>query len=322
MLYKENLEDLIFTRHEDFDVDQLVIVSGYIGPNPIKKLNSIPLKCSVVYGMYGERNCVNSALHKQVLNHQSFYNNINIYYSKSAVHAKAYIWLLDQKPVTALIGSANFSIKGLNTPWREILSDADNEAIFKLNEYKNRIIEDSLLCNSDDVAICTGKAKDIEDEIFDPSICKMTLLDPRTNETHLGHGLNWGHSVGSHVNIDDASIPIRSNHVKNYPDFFPQKQSTFSQEIEGGRQHRHNDPIEIMWDDGTLMQGLLEGNRRNLPKQISSFPKKNIIGIYFRERLGLSKGEFITKKHLESYGRTDISVSLVEDGIYYFDFSV
>lgn len=322
MLFKENLEDLIFTRHEKFNVDQLVIVSGYIGPNPIKKLRKIPLDCSVIYGMYGERNCVNSALHTQVVDYQSSYDNINIYYSKSAIHAKAYIWLLDQKPVTALIGSANFSTKGLNTPWREILAEASKDISQKLNEYKNKIIEDSLLCISDDVVICTGKTRETKDETFDPNICTMTLLDPSTNETHGGHGLNWGHSEGSHVNIDDANIPIRSNHVNNYPHFFPQKQSAPSEDSEGGRPQRHNDPIEIIWDDNTLMRGLLEGNRKNFPKQISSFPQKNIIGIYFRERLGLNRGEFITKRHLESYGRTDISVSLVEEGIYYFDFSV
>lgn len=34
------------------------------------------------------------------------------------------------------------------------------------------------------------------------------------------------------------------------------------------------------------------------------------------------KDKFITLDYLLKYGRTDVSISLLEDGTYYFDFSV
>jgi len=74
------------------------------------------------------------------------------------------------------------------------------------------------------------------------------------------------------------------------------------------------------------MDGLLEGSQMEkgikYPNKISSFPKKSLIGIYLRKRLGVNLGESIRMEHLERYGRTDIDVSSLGNGIYYFDFSV
>ena len=57
-------------------------------------------------------------------------------------------------------------------------------------------------------------------------------------------------------------------------------------------------------------------------KQLTSFPKNNILGRYLRKRLGLRMEEFITFDHLKAYGRTDINIKKIEDGIYSFDFSI
>jgi hypothetical protein len=74
------------------------------------------------------------------------------------------------------------------------------------------------------------------------------------------------------------------------------------------------------------MEGLLEGNYEigelTYPKQISSFPLKRILGEYIRQRIGVPNGARITRRNLENYGRTTIDVSLIGQGLYYFDFSV
>ena len=112
---------------------------------------------------------------------------------------------------------------------------------------------------------------------------------------------------------------------------FPQKQECPSEGEQVGRAgHRHNDNIEILWDDGTSMTGLLEGSvpkningkREFYPKQISSTPSKADLGKYLRKRMGIKEGHRITYEDLQAYGRTTIDVSLQGDGIYYFDFSV
>lgn len=89
---------------------------------------------------------------------------------------------------------------------------------------------------------------------------------------------------------------------------------------------RHNDSIEIIWDDGITMEGLLEGSQPIddvvYPKQISSFPVKAELGEYIRNRIGVPSGQPVRKHHLERYGRSDIAISLISDGVYQFDFSV
>ena len=95
--------------------------------------------------------------------------------------------------------------------------------------------------------------------------------------------------------------------------------------------HRHNDIIEIIWDDGTEMKGLLEGSipKKDVagkielyPKQLASCPQKSELGKYLRQRLGIREGVSITLADLDRYGRRTIDVSLQGEGIYFFDFSV
>ena len=53
MLFYQDLEEIIFNRHQIIDADELIVLSGYVGPNPVKRLENLPLKSLVIYGMYG-----------------------------------------------------------------------------------------------------------------------------------------------------------------------------------------------------------------------------------------------------------------------------
>ena len=53
MLFSQNLDKIVFTRNQLFKCDELVILSGYVGPTPIHNLESLPIKSTVIYGMYG-----------------------------------------------------------------------------------------------------------------------------------------------------------------------------------------------------------------------------------------------------------------------------
>ena len=76
------------------------------------------------------------------------------------------------------------------------------------------------------------------------------------------------------------------------------------------------------------MIGLLEGQNYNkidgmvYPKQLSSAPQKSVLGTYLRKRIGVSLDHVITKADLKRYGRYDVDISLIGEGIYYMDFSV
>ena len=58
------------------------------------------------------------------------------------------------------------------------------------------------------------------------------------------------------------------------------------------------------------------------PKQISSFPVKKGLGEYLRVRLGVPLGQPVRRHHLDAYGRLDVKVTLLGEGVYEFDFSV
>jgi hypothetical protein len=323
MLFNTNLEEIIFHRHETVRSDELVILSGYLGPNPVARLEKLPLNSIVIYGMYGDRG-IQQRLHNALINIQISVPHINIFYSTVPIHSKCYIWKNQNTIQHALIGSANFSTNGLTTPYREILAETTYDTFQPLDEYIERVMDNSILCTE------VEEVKDGTNIIQTPSIqistqfCRMSLLD-RSENIHPKSGLNWMFSAG-HVAPNDAYIAIKKDYIRQYPNLFPPKQD-FTTMVSGiGRPHRHNDKIEIVWDDGFIMDGLLEGSQDEYgityPKQISSFPKKSIIGEYIRSRLNIPLGQFIEKEDLLKYGRTDIDVSLLDDGIYYFDFSV
>jgi hypothetical protein len=154
----------------------------------------------------------------------------------------------------------------------------------------------------------------------------MTLLDPRTGEVPEASGMNWGQSATAHVNKDDAYIPIRVDYIRKHPEMFPKKQAFPLLTGGVGRPQRNNDSIDMLWDDEVTMKGLMEGsqpiNNIRHPKQISTFPNKRNLGQYIRNRIGAPLGTRVTRAQFEAYGRTHIDVSLVGEGIYYFDFSV
>jgi len=317
MLYTENLEELIFRRHEIYDTDELVILSGYLGPRPVARLKKLPFRTTVIYGMYGSEG-IRSRLHNSLIAIQGGASKkSNIFYSKLPVHSKCYIWKKKNKIVYALIGSANFSINGLTTPFREVLAETTLDTFESLDNYINHVLSNSVSCLEID-------AQRLKEEVVHTGDCLLTLLDGRTGEVHNVGGLNWGQGIVSHTRPNDAYIPIRIQDIRNFPDLFPPKQ-TNPMDSRGGRRQRHNDFIEIIWDDGVVMRGLLEGtqtiNGIVYPKQIGSSPVKDELGKYMRNRLGVPLGQPVRKHHLEAYGRTNIEVSLLSDGVYSFNFS-
>ncbi|MEZ8125395.1 hypothetical protein BCT90_02680 [Vibrio lentus] len=326
MFVSENLYNLIFERHKtDPEIDELVIISGYLGPRPIQNLKDIPLNINVYYGMYGSDG-ISQHLHNKLLESQSF-NNLNIYYCMRGIHSKCYIWKSKGKIVDAISGSANFSMNGLTTPYREILSNVDNSTYDSILEYENYIHSISKKCNT--FTYIKSKNKGKKSNILNnrnsisSNTCRLSLLS-NENRVPDKSGLNWGYSSGN-VSPGDSYIPVRKKDLINHPVLFPPKQNKPATN-KNGRPQRHNDVIEIIWDDGFLMEGLLEQsqdmNGVRYPKAISSSPRKNILGSYLRKRLGLNHDDKITKKHLEDYGRTDISISMLGGSVYLFDFSV
>ncbi|UOE95101.1 restriction endonuclease PLD domain-containing protein [Alkalihalobacillus sp. LMS39] len=327
MLFTDNLEQIIFNRHQYVECDELIIISGYVGPSPIQRLSTLPIRTTVVYGMYGSES-ISYRLHNALIG----LNNpphTEILYSNIPVHTKCYIWRRNGNITYALIGSANFSTNGLNIPQREALAETTNDTFGELNNYISMVLSNSVQCNTVIITPTIPRPAIVPPPTtlgndVGTNICFMELYNPRTNEVPPSSGLNWGFSAG-HTVPGDAYITIRTSHIREFPNLFPPKQ-THPTSRAAGRPHRQNDSVELIWDDGTLMNALLEGTQTvsdlQYPKQLSSFPSKNTLGAYIRRRLSLSSTDPVTKADLDHYGRDNISISLLQNGAYFVDFSV
>jgi hypothetical protein len=325
LLFTSNLESKIFSSHLYINCDELIIISGYVGPNPIQRLSTLPFNSTVIYGMYGS-DSISSRLHNTLI---SLHNppHVNILYSNIPIHSKCYIWRNNGTIVYSLIGSANFSTSGLTIPFRESLAETTNDTFYDLNIYVNQILSNSVECDRVTLATPTVPVTaPTPIHLTQAGICSMVLYDPDTGEVPSSSGLNWGHSPRGHNNPGDSYIPIRASHIRNYPSLFPPKQTHPIRNLGLGRSNRQNDSIELIWDDGTIMNAALEAsqivNGRRYPKNLCSFPNKNVLGIYLRQRLGLPSDSMVTREDLNQYGRTALDLSLLQDGTYFADFSV
>lgn len=337
--YCKNLEEIIFNKHKEFvkDPDELIIISGYLGPTPVSRLKSLPFKTTVIAGMY--TNGMNPALYHSLKDSMSNNPNLSILFSKREVHSKIYIWMRNNKPSYVLIGSANFSDNGLLSDFRESLADMDLRSdTGSLLDYYELIKE-----SSTNKPVLTEKKHSKSESTTDlilkqddtkgtPSI-NLPLYKKSDGEVHEKSGLNWGNSKG-HTAIGDAYIAIPKDIIKAVPDFFPPFDPNYNSNT---KRKRDSDPIEIIWDDGVTMEASAEGiqnyNNKNYPKQITSYSgkskkelggisKKSILGRYLRKRMGIDVDKTITRKDLDNYGRATITFTKISDGVYSADFSV
>ena len=327
MLYYTNLDKTVLGMLQNTaSSNNIVIVSGYIGYQTIKMLadSCKGVHITIVYGMYGN-DSISLPLHNALKEIQTQYPDVEILYSTIPVHSKIY------SIKRALIGSANFSVSGMMNDYKEILSDVETDVFGNLRNYCNYVLSKTINCTDANVKVkkvfkASGRSK-LTQPLLLKNVCRATLLDVH-GKVSPKSGLNWGLSKG-HVSDGDAYIRITSKYIDQFPTLFPPKKYVEVENLQSlGRSRRENDEVELIWDDGEKMMGLLEGQQTRkinglvYPKQLSSSPSKSILGKYLRKRLGVDLNHVITKSDLLRYGRTSIDISLIGDGIYYLDFSV
>lgn len=347
MLYYTGLEDIIFSKHELLpdEPDEMIIISGYLGPAPMERLSELSkMKITVIGGMYPlgiDLRLLNSLEKIKEKN-----PSIEIKYSQQEIHSKIYIWKSKGKTLSALIGSANFSSNGLRTDYRESLADATRDTFNPLDIYYKFILQHSTDVptvknnqrvinfgeNANQVAESNASYTTDKKYSFDIPLYKKSNGIP---EVPVASGLNWGLSKG-HVARGDAYIRLPKEILKENKKLIKPFDSEFT--TPSGQRKRNSDPIELIWDDGYIMEASLEGvqtyENKKYPKQLASFSykqpyyngkrisRKSILGRYLRNRLNVATDERITLDTLNSYGRNTITLSLIEEGIYYADFSI
>ena len=319
-LYYRNLSAEFFERFPR-NTTEFWAVTGYVGPDPINRLLGLPFQSKVIYGLQNENRDL--ALHNQLI--KIHCETVQIFYPSISTHSKCYLWLSEGQPLRGLVGSANFSFNGLNNDFRETLLEAERPDLWAVHAYIKTIHDSARAC----IDVSSGEQDLVRSKVqrLNSEKCSLQLYDPRSGQVQSQSGLNWGFA-DANVRPNDAYIPIRVEHIRENPHIF---QPIFFLPDEGHRSRKHKESVELIWDDGTIMNVLFEGSQpfggQSYPKQISSVPSKDTLGVYLRGRLG--KGlvsaerlavDRVTREDLERYGRDNIELSVIQPGVFFADF--
>ena len=292
------------------------------------------LNVDLVYGMAGAEG-VNVISHKGFvsLEKKSEFQYLGSFccsYVKKplAVHSKVYVWCKGEAPVKAFVGSANYSDTAFRNPGRvECLSECDPiSALDFFHEIKGKSVSCLKANRERDYAVrnhsksTLGASSTIvtieqnpDSPFFGHEKIRLSLLT-RNGDAGNGSRLNWGvrpdgkprESVNangsvSRRNPDQAYIGLPVELQRS--GFFPEVAHRFT----------------ILTDDAetfTCVRAQANGKGIETPQDNSE------IGRYFRNRLGLSSGSYISVSALKQYGRTDVTFYKLDNENYVMDFSV
>ena len=339
MIFVKDLENLLLNRHLVNKASELLILGGYIGPAPVSKIMLKNLKTKIIYGCKSLAK-FNESFH-EIYKSYSINSNAEVFYKRSYNHSKIYCWH-DKGVVREIIaGSANFSNNGLRNDFEEILFEVDANDYNDVYQYLEDALNDSESCltyNYQKQHISkTSQNKQISKISFDkilsfqPPSARISFRDGKGRLTQINSGPRYS-AKGSHVNVNDCTIGLKTALVEGIPKLFPNNGiNPMIGKGHGvsGKKTKFN--VEFLWDDGEVMDMSFEqkGKRKpngNLYKGLrSSGLQKNSnanLGNYLRKRMGLASGALFTDKNLKSYGRDHFDLTIMDDGIYYADFSV
>lgn len=237
------------------------------------------------------------------------------------IHSKVYIWYKDDEPILAFCGSANYSMNAFFKR-RECMTDCNSA---EANNYFEQLLKDTIEPTDSSVKekINFSKKKESDSEIDKYNLenltwemfadktpidtCKVSLLMADGSGTGYGSGLNWGiRQNGTKRDLDQAYIPYNSQDKKD--GFFPLKENP---------NIKNNPMFKVVPKDFPpfLMRVAQAGN-----KGIHTVESNALLGHFFRQKLGVPSGTFITKEMLEKYGRTYVVFKKYENDVYLLEF--
>lgn len=297
--------------------DELYISTGYATPNMVLYfVSNIPdgytVKLHLIVGMV-ENNGISLSVHegfkdliKNLPSEKISQFECSYIYKNAPVSANMYIWKKQGVPFLAFGGSANFTQSSFYLGKREIMFEINaDESI----QYYNSFISDTIYAVHSEIEehiiiYSTHPILDVEDNIAyalessDLPRVKLSLL-AKNGETGTASGVNWGQRKGREPN--QAYIPVSSK-VKR-TGFFPPPDTIFT----------------VLTDDRKCLLLRIE---QQGDKAITTPSNNSLLGEYIRNRIGLSNGQYVWRKDLENYGRTDVTFYKLDENQYFMDFGV
>ncbi len=307
-----NLVHKVLIRPASVDgADELLIVSGYVTAGMVEqhvealktgvaegRIKKLP-KITVVVGMTGRG--IETVQHRglcRLAEHHADMFSCFYVVEGNPCHAKIFVWKRTGIPVRAFVGSANYTIAGFGRSQREAVAEADPVAAM---EYHEALMEHSAPCTSPDIetsvrVMQTRPPGDFSsDDVVSLLLIQMTGRDK--GKTHKKAGLNWGQRDGR--NPDEAYIPIPK--AVRDASFFPPIEERFT----------------ALTDDD---QALVLVVAQQFGKALHTTMDNSELGRYFRKRLGVPSGQFVTREDLIKYGRLDVGFYRIDTETYQMDF--
>jgi len=309
MGYKSLAESVLLAPAKD-GADRLCILTKSAAPNMVSwlLLNHIrQLKMPVKVELM-----LDAAAGVEVSAHKSYrelhavvpYFVCSYIYEPVTVGTNLYIWLRDDSPAVAYAGTAVFEQGDFLAKANGSLTLCDATGAWA--QFQSAV-GSSIYCHHSEVeehvVICqvpagaNGSTGKHNEEVT------LSLVTKRTGEPGVHSGLNWGQRKGRNPN--QAYIPLPIKVAKS--GFFP---------VEPVDAPPH---FSVVTDD--KRQLILRIEQQN-QKAIATPLSNALLGEYFRNRLGLANGAYVTRADLERYGRTDVKFVKIDDEHYYMDFSV
>ena len=337
MLTENLFEQVLIDPARNQRANRLLIVSGFataamasMHMKSLRELELIDLKIELIVGMANSRSGIPIAQHnafKKLAGDNRYDADFSCRYivSGDPVHAKVYCWLKDSKPVTAFMGSANYSMLA----FRDSEDDASKgqvEAMIEISDqcaeakaFYSKVVKQTDNCLSETVEqyinfqLPVPLMSDLEDEKQSKTLTpsskvsateglpqvKLSLLDSKSGDTPRTSGINWGKRPDRNQNQAYLNIPVDIRRSG----FFPVRGQRFVVET----------------DDGYIF---IMARRQDEGKGLHTPDDNSELGWYLRKRMGVPNGEYVTREDLEGYGRSDIVFTKIDDETYHMDFSV
>lgn len=319
MLYTRDFRNKILIDPIRSGADQLKIISGYATHTmaswhitEIVAQTQQPIDITLVVGMCSFDG-ISTTVHegfKDIVARNNTPNQSNFtcqyVFEGAPVHSKLYLWEKNGRPFCAFTGSANYTQTAFSFARHELMTECDP---FEALKYYEAIEPSTVYCNHAEVEDCVKltQTHPILDTENSPIISlrgsgtqnvRLSLI-ARTGDVGEKSGLNWGQRNGREPN--QAYIHLPAGIARS--GFFPLDRKHFS----------------VLTDDAKQL--ILRVEQQN-DKAITTPLNNSLLGEYFRCRIGVANGAFVTKQDLLNYGRTDVTFYKLDDEQFFMDFSI
>ena len=305
----ESLFNEILVKPVEEGANRLLVVSGYASANMAYRhlgedlIKARSVRVALIYGM-AAKDGVLLADHegfKRLENGGAFECHYRLVLPP--VHSKVYVWMDGDKPVKAFVGSANYTQQGFGLARNqgEAMAEEIPQNAFA---YFERAQQGAMEARHDDIESHVRFHNDGQ-EPGEDSDCRIVPLVSRDGEVQSSAGLNWAYrqQPGYNRNRNEAYIQIGASLGRE--DFFPPRPTRFT----------------IKTDDGASFIAV-RAQKGGAGDAIETPENNALLGEYFRNRLRVPSGDFVTAAMLDAYGRRDVEFCKIDDETFLMDFSV